>query len=189
MRGDDVPAEYQLSFWIGEVVRNDVYVETETRVLWSELNLAGLCDEPIQRDYGRVISQVRRALRREEVPAPFRDLALQVVGLAANAHRERNQLAHDQWVSIPWVPGTVSGSRAKRRDVGEFAECARRLLELTWRMRGVGIIAPAWLEQDDGRESDRDEVWHWTRVAMGGRSDEPGVVRGSAGPATLPPNL
>ena len=57
-----VPDKYRLSFVVGEIVRNDVWVENETKVLFNRLRAGGLPSDPMLRDFGKVIPQVRRTL-------------------------------------------------------------------------------------------------------------------------------
>ncbi len=188
MLGEALPPEFRLSFCIGEVVRNDVYVETEARVLWGQLRRAEVVSDPMQRNFGRLLPDLLRGLRDERVPTAFRDLALPVITLAREAHDDRNKLAHDQWVSVPWVPDEVAGVRSdSRRELEEFTRCAQTLLDLTWRVRGLAIIAPVWLGTDTSAIDDREEMWHWTRVAMGSHDASTSAMRGTPGPAVLPP--
>ena len=57
-----VPDKYRLSFVVGEIVRNDVWAENETKVLFNRLRAGGLPSDPMLRDFGKVIPQVRRTL-------------------------------------------------------------------------------------------------------------------------------
>lgn len=65
---DDLDSKYRLSFLVGEIVRNDVGVESEIRMLWRKLFDAGLPIGEMQRDFGRLIPQIRKVLVRPEVP-------------------------------------------------------------------------------------------------------------------------
>ena len=187
MRAEGVPREFEFSFLVGEVVRNDVFVETETRVLWETLSMAGLAAGALQRDYGRLLPVVRKAMRSASIPSPLRDIALPVIQAALEAHRERNLLVHDQWITVPWSPGEVRAlRRPKRRQLSELHALSAQLLSLTWRMRGVTIITPAWLGQEN-EAADANDLHEWTRVAMGHIADDHHRVRGTAGPAPLPP--
>jgi cell division protein FtsL len=87
---DDMPEMYRLSFLVGEIVRNDTYAEHETRVLWNRLRDAGLGEENRQRDFGRLLPQVRSMLAEDRVPTKFRRLATQVVDDTLHAHQYRS---------------------------------------------------------------------------------------------------
>ncbi|MDR5699857.1 hypothetical protein [Agromyces aerolatus] len=185
-----LPPEYELSFLVGEVARDDVFVESEARVLWRVLHEAELVGE-MQRDFGRLIPQVRRALHAPSVPEAFRTIAVNVLDATLSAHRERNALVHDQWVSLVWAPGELRSARTSRsRQLSDLRECAAALKVLTWRMRGVHVIAPRWLglvEEDDVVSA--ADIRSWTRVAMGHIANDPHRVVGTAGPAPMPPGL
>ena len=187
MTDDGVPRAFEFSFLVGEVVRNDVFVETETRVLWQTLSTAGVAPGSLQRDYGRLLPAVRKAMRSPIIPSSLRDIAVPVVQAALDAHRERNALVHDQWIEVPWSPGEVRAlRRPQRRQLAELQTLSAQLLNLTWQMRGVAIITPAWLGQES-EPADADDLHEWTRVAMGNIADDNKRVRGTAGPAPLPP--
>lgn len=65
----ELPSEFRLSYLVGEVERNDVYAEHEMRLVWNALHEAGLSDgSERQRDFGRMIKQVRRMLTHPDVP-------------------------------------------------------------------------------------------------------------------------
>ena len=55
-----VPDEYRLSFVVGEIVRNDVYAERETKALFNAPRSGGLPSEDMPKDFGLVIPLVRR---------------------------------------------------------------------------------------------------------------------------------
>lgn len=193
MTDDVLPQRFEFSFLVGEVVRNDVFVETETRALWRELTASGVSSGSFTIALGRLLPLVRKAMMDERTPIAFREVALPVVQAVQNAHRERNRLVHDQWVQSPWSPGEVRAlRRPEQRQVSELRELSERLLELTWRMRGLAIIAPAWLrpeEERDADDEDADDLHQWTRVAMGFIEYDGNKVKGSAGPAPMPPGL
>ena len=184
-----VPPEHELSFLIGEIVRNDVVLETEMRSLWRQLSAVGLTDEKMQQNLGRTIGQVRKMLRKDAVPPTFRDLALEVIELAATAHRSRSQLAHDQWLQLPYRPDEVTSMRRanSRRPLDELRQCAADLLRLSWRTRGLWIIAPYWVDGDLSEHTSPSDLHSWTRVAMGHIADTQRIVMGTQGDAPHPP--
>lgn len=186
---EQVPARHELSFFIGEIVRNDVVLETEMRALWRQLRAVGLAEDEMQRNLGRTISQVRKMVREQAVPLAFRDLALEVVDLAADAHRERSVLAHDQWMQLPYRPDEVSSMRRpnSRRPLEELGQCAADLLRIAWRTRALWIIAPYWVGGDLSDHTSPDDLHSWTRVAMGHIADDERMVFGTLGEAPHPP--
>lgn len=182
-----IPDQLALSFYIGEVVRNDVATESEMRILWSHLHRAELVTAPMPRDLGRLIRQVRPALRDERVPVAFGDIALDVLERTWVAHQLRNKLVHDQWLQLPWRPTQIASMHsATRRQLDDLESCADALLTLMWRMRGVATVMPAWLGLIDDDEISEDEIRSWTRVAMGHIASNPRQVVGTPGPAPMP---
>lgn len=157
------------------------------RNVWAHLHRAGIADGQMQRDLGKLVRQVRSALRDERVPGQFRAIALAVLERAWTAHQLRNKLVHDQWIHLPWDRGQIASMRSTdRREVRDLRECADELQTMMWRMRGVSIIAPAWLDLEDDDEELDDELHSWTRVAMGHIAESPGRVIGTPGDAPAP---
>jgi hypothetical protein len=73
------------------------------RLVWNALNEAGLGDgSERQRDFGRMIKQVRKMLTQPDVPQAFRALASEVVEATHQAHLYRRDLVHDLLVEAPW---------------------------------------------------------------------------------------
>jgi hypothetical protein len=188
---DEIPPRFELSFLIGEVVRNDVFAESEMRSLWWVLHRAGLVRRDEPGTFGRAIDDVLRGLKKPEVPESFRAIALDVVQPTKHQHLARNQLAHDQWIQLRWEPEQLRSMRAPRSvTLAELRACADALQYLTWRLRGVWIIAQWWLDVVPDWERDlRDDLQSWTRVAMGFIADDPSQVIGTPGPAPLPPGV
>lgn len=185
----DLPEKYQLSYLIGEVVRNDVFAESETRMLWRKLQEAGLL-EADKLSFGRLFSKLRHALASPLVPADFRRIALDVLGEMDAAHKVRNEYAHTIFLHYPEHGSELV--RAARpgplpRKLDDIEKGARRLLTATWRMRGVWIIAPFWIGGEADDYESADDLRSWTRVAMGHIADTPGQVIGTPGPAPEPP--
>lgn len=187
----DVPPRFELSFLIGEVVRNDVFAESEMRATWWHLHAAGLVRGEKPGGFGRVIDDVSRALRKPAVPPEFAVIAREVVWETGRQHQLRNALAHDQWIELRWDPGSIRSMRTtEARTLEDLRVCARALLVLTWRLRGVSVIAPWWLDVVPDWERDLVDGLHsWTRVAMGHIADDVSQVRGTPGPAPMPPNV
>jgi len=200
MSDAEVPEHLRLSFLIGEVVRNDVAVESETRILaWelARLHVDSGIEEP-ERDFGRLIKQVRRGLNNPGVPAPFREIALRTIEASARAHRRRNLLVHDQWVYVEWNREVRSQRSAESSDFSEMRESADELIQLIWRTRAAWVIAPAWLGGGNSHEPSYEdpedglsagEVRYWTRIAMGHIDLSGNQVAPIDGPAPLPPHL
>jgi len=186
----DLPEKYRLSFLVGEIVRNDVFAETEMRTFFYELSRVGLTTEPHQQNLGRLVGQVRKALNRDAVPIEFRDLALEVVESLAGQHRLRSSLAHDQWMHLQKVrPEEVRSMRRTGtiRPIRELEECAAELIRLAWRIRGLWIIAPYWLNGDLSDHTSPEDLHSWTRVAMGHIADDSTTTQGTVGEAPHPP--
>ena len=186
----DLPEKYRLSFLVGEIVRNDVFAETEMRTFFYKLNDAGLINELHQQNLGRLVSQVRKALNKNDVPVEFRKLALEVVEGLAVQHRLRSSLAHDQWMHLPKVrPDKVRSMRRPGtiQPISELEACATELIRLAWRIRGLWIIAPYWLNGDLSDHTSPEDLHSWTRVAMGHIADDPSMTRGTDGEAPHPP--
>jgi hypothetical protein len=187
---DDLPEKYQLSFYLGEIVRNDTWAENEVRNLWFRLASVGLSEEPIERDFARVIKDVRRMLRDVRVPAEFRRLALEVLEATHDVHRGRARYVHQILIQPPWKPDELrpATDTGKAIHMSDLVQAAEGLRVLMWRIRALWIIAPHWLGDASHDEySDRDDMVSWTRVAMGHIRDDPHRVVGTSGPAPEPP--
>lgn len=185
----DVPAPYRLSFLIGEVVRADVGVESEVRALWSHLRVAGLGDEKPGESFGRVLASVRRTMERSPgIPGDYRSLAVPVLAAVKAAHAERNVLAHDIWVQMPWRDDRAHATFAREsREIDALAALVDELKRLLFRVRGLWILAHPWLLGEADVEMDARDLHSWTRVAMGHAVVGGHVVEGTPGPAVLPP--
>lgn len=184
----ELPEKYRLSFLVGEIVRNDVSTENETRMLWRRLQAVGLLD-PDKFSYGRLFGKLRKALASPQVPGAFRSIALDVLSTADAEHKTRNALAHTIFMHHPKFGDDLV--RPARHGVGSWQlskieDAARDSLRTSWHMRGVWIIAPYWIGgPTDGYES-AESLQSWTRVAMGHIADVPGVIEGTPGPAPEP---
>jgi hypothetical protein len=191
MATHEVPEEFRLSFLVGEIVRNDVYAEHEMRLLWGTLHSAGLSGEGEEphRDFARVIRQVGAQLARPEVPADFRKLAKKVVDATGIVHKYRAGLVHDLLVEGPWMRGKVMAafSDAPPRGLDELQKCADDLKVLTWRLRGLWIIASSWVGGPVMSYATADGFRSWTRVAMGHIKDDSSTIVGTKGPCPEPP--
>jgi len=183
-----IPDEYRLSFVVGEIVRNDVYAENETKVLFGILRANGLpCDEDMPRDFGYVIPLVRAMLRLPQVPAPFAKIGTQVIELTSRAHAVRRDTVHDILVQMPFEPDRIgSGLGKKSRQMSDLEKCADDLKEATWRLRAVYVIAPQWLGGPPAEWETVERLALWTRVAMGHIADYPHEIRGTPGRSPEP---
>jgi hypothetical protein len=183
-----VPDEYRLSFVVGEIVRNDVFAENETKALHNKLRVAGLTDEHFERDFGRVLPQVLKILESPRVPEPFRKIAAQVVNKTQRAHAVRRDTVHDALTQMPFELDEIgSGFGRPSRRLTTLEKCADDLKEVTWRLRAVWVIAPQWIGGPlDGWET-AARLRSWTRVAMGHIADLPNEIRGTSGKSPEPP--
>lgn len=188
---DDLDPKYRLSYLIGEAVRNDVWAESEMRSVWRALYEARLPVGPVQRDFGRLIPQLRKTMHLPSVPADFRDLALEVIEATHAAHQKRNAVTHDLLIQDHFDSNLVRSMRtsAPPRPLVELQAISEELMTLAWRLRGVWVIAPSWfggISEDDGQT--RESLLSWTRVAMGHiRDDVPNAILGTPGDAPEPP--
>jgi len=128
-----VPDEYRLSFVVGEIVRNDVYAENETKVLFNTLRANGLpCEAEMPRDFGNVIPLVRAMIALSQVPAPFATIATKVIELTSRAHAVRRNTVHDILIQMPYEPQRIgSGFGRKPRFMSDLERCADNLKEAT----------------------------------------------------------
>lgn len=185
-----MPDEFRLSFVVGEIVRNDVYAENETKVLHNKLRAAGLTTEAFERDFGRVLPQVLILLESPQVPEPFRKIAAQVVNLTTRAHAIRRETVHDILIQMPFDQDRIRSGfgNGKSRAMSDLEKCADNLKEATWRLRAVWIIAPQWVGGPrDGWET-VESMTSWTRVAMGHIADgNPNAIVGTPGKCPIPP--
>lgn len=184
----ELPEKYRLSFLVGEIVRNDVSTENETRMLWRRLQAVGLLD-PDKFSYGRLFGKLRKALASPQVPGAFRSIALDVLSTADAGHKTRNAFAHTIFMHHPkFGDDLVRPARhgVESWQLSKIEDAARDSLRTSWRMRGVWIIAPYWIGgPTDGYET-AELLRSWTRVAMGHIADVPGVIEGTPGPAPEP---
>lgn len=186
---EDVPAPLRLSFYLGEVVRNDNHAESELGALYRSFQEAGLAAEPMQRDFGRLIPQMRKLLGNERVPKPFAGVAIGALDFAGNAHRRRRELVHDLLTQDVLNANQVRSMRGRRppRPMSELKNCADDLLTATWRIRGLWITAPYWIGGQVEEGHDASDLRSWTRVAMGHIADHPYATIGTEGEAPEPP--
>lgn len=190
MTADELPERFRLSFLLGEVVRNDVYAEHEMRLVWNVLEDAGLGDGlERQRDFGRLIRQVRKMIVRSEVPDTFRTIASDVIEATHQAHLYRRDLVHDLLTECPQPRGVALSvfRNHSPRPLEEIDRCGDDLKRASWRLRGLWIIAPSWVGGSLDEYRTVADLQSWTRVAMGNIRDDPGVIVGTAGPSPEPP--
>jgi hypothetical protein len=72
----EVPAEYRLNYYIGEIVISDSFAEHEARVLWNTLHEVELVVGKRPEMFGRLLPALEEAVAGQTVPAEFRDIAL-----------------------------------------------------------------------------------------------------------------
>ena len=185
----DLPEDAQLSYLVGEIVRNDTYDEHEARVLWGYLFDAGLgAGTKRERDFGRLLPQLRTMLHEATVPQKFQRLATQVVDLAILGHRYRRDLVHDLLLHGGYTRGKVWSATGAfpARELSEIEERAHGLLHAAYRMRGLWITAPHWVGGPVEDELNVPDLQSWSRVAMGHIADIPGRIEGTPGKALEP---
>jgi hypothetical protein len=161
------------------------------RSVWRALHEAQLPVGPLQRNFGYLIPQVRKAIRTPSVPAAFQALALDVIEATNAAHQKRNSVTHDLLIQDYFDSNLVRSMRtsAPPRRLVELQSISVELMTLAWRLRGVWVIAPSWfgdVSADDGQT--REGLLSWTRVAMGHiRDDVSNEILGTPGAAPEPP--
>lgn len=190
MTADELPKKFQLSYLLGEVVRNDVYAEHEMRLLWNAFEDAGLGDgAERQRDFGRMIPQVRKMIAHSAVPDTFRTIASDVIEATHRAHLYRRALVHDLLIEGPQPRGEALSAFRNHppRPLAEIERCGDDLKRASWRLRGLWIIAASWVGGPLDEYRTVADLRSWTRVAMGEIRDDPSVIAGTAGPSPEPP--
>jgi hypothetical protein len=167
----DLPPRYSVSYYLGEIVRDDTWVEREMKMLWSFLVASGLAkpSEETPRDFARTLKRVCSMLDEPPVGKPFRKLAKEVLGVADAQHKIRRHLVHEILMEPPWYDDRVV-TVDRMYSFAELEDCAKSLKTVTWRIRGLHTIAPYWLPPTraiivDGYETE-EGLRSWTRVAM-----------------------
>lgn len=157
---------------------------------WWELRQCGLGADPMSREFGRLIKQVRAMLSSDGVPSTYRDIGREVLEATARAHRERNLWVHDLWVHLPWSADESirSHREGNTRQFDDLRACAAGLLDLLYRLRALAVITPPWFGREAIGEMGRSDLVSWTRVAMGHIDRSvPHQIVGTDGHAPLPP--
>jgi hypothetical protein len=182
-----VPGEFRLSFVVGEIVRNDVYAENETKVLYKKLCESDVAEERAERDFGRLLPQVLKALELPQVPKPFRQIAAQVINKTQRAHSVRRDTVHDILTQMPFESERIgSGFGKSPRSLLTLEKCADDLREAIWRIRALWLITPQWLGGPLAGWETVDSLQSWTRVAMGHIVNVPNEIRGTPGKCPEP---
>jgi hypothetical protein len=189
---NDLPTRYAASYYLGEIVRGDTWVENELKLLWQIMSAAlpsSSSGKP-PRDFAEVLRRVRALLSDPQVGAPFRMIALEVLDRADVEHKHRRHLVHEVLMQPPWYDDRILTS-ARSYTFEELEGCSQNLKTITWRVRGLHTIAAYWLPPStslmvDGHDTAADLV-SWTRVAMGHISDDRQRVIGTDGPCPEPP--
>lgn len=124
----------ELSFLVGEIVRNDVFAENETRKLWRKFQDAGLLP-PDKFSIGRLLGKLRLTIESPAVRRKFRAIALGVLTAADSAHRARNGYASR--------PTGLEARSTKQPAISAYGCEWRWALLLTRRTKLSGPTAPA----------------------------------------------
>ncbi|HXH36904.1 MAG TPA: hypothetical protein VNJ54_21185 [Plantibacter sp.] len=143
---EGLPLQYELSFSLGEIVRNDKWAENEMKNLWMRLAQSGLAEGAPQRDFARVTKDARRMLNLESVPSAFRALALPSLEAAHRAHQRRREYVHQTLIQPAWAQGQLRPAIGSKPAIhmSDLVKCAEDLRVAMWRLRGLGIIAPCY---------------------------------------------
>ena len=185
----EVPEEFRLNYYMGEIVISDSFAEHEARVFWNVLHGVGLMVGRRPDMFGRLLPALEAAVGGPTVPAEFRDIATPLLESARVWHKYRRDLVHDLLVK-GWGRGDeVRSALGKHppRPMQEIVQCAEELRRASFRLRGLWIIAPYWLNGPRDSWADAESLRSWTRVAMGHIADVPNAIIGTEGPAPEPP--
>lgn len=165
--------DVQLTWALGDIVRNDAFAEGEAKALFLALSTGPA--EP-QRDFSRVLKDCRRLATDVPLPDFLRTLCFEVMSGASDAHRLRNDLAHDRWMHVPtareaaWSSAPLTPAkhpRPTRRTLQEFTGCSAALNRVGWRLRALRLLVPSWLGGPDEFEYAPDGRARWTAIARG----------------------
>jgi hypothetical protein len=185
----EVPEEFRLSYYMGEIVIRDSFAEHEARVFWKVLYEVGIVGGKRPEMFGRLLPQLETAVQGPGVPTEFRDIAAPLLESTRVWHKYRRDLVHDLLVT-GWGRGDdVMSATGKHppRPMHEMKKCAAELQSASYRLRGLYIIAPYWMNRPGDGWDDADNLRSWTRVAMGHIADQPNAIIGTKGPAPEPP--
>ena len=170
----DLSPEDQLTYWIGNIIRNDVFAEDEARLTWYTLAGPGPANRLIDRDLARVLDQCRKMIASPSIHDDIRKIASGAFDATARAHRTRSELAHDRWMHDLFGGNMVLRLREprtpdaiKKRPLSDFKKCSEDLLMAGWRMRGLRIVLPQWLGQPSEFRESPERIISWTRIATG----------------------
>jgi hypothetical protein len=160
-------------------------------VLWNVLADAGLVTgKAWPRMFGNLLPVLRDAFERPEVPEALSGIVLPLIAETIRWHEYRSGLVHDLLATGWGEPGHVQSviRRHPPRPMAELAECGQALRSCGWRLRGVWIVAPWWLDGKRDSWETAEDMRSWTRVAMGHiATDVPHAIVSIPGPAPGPP--
>lgn len=185
----EVPEQFRLSYYLGEIVIRDSFAEHEAHVLWKVLYELGIVSGKRAVMFGRLLPQLSNAIQDSGFPAEFRDIAVPVFESTRVWHKYRRDLVHDLLVT-DWGRGDdVMSATGKNppRPMEEIKRCAVELRSASYRLRGLCVIAPYWMNRPGDGWGDADNFRSWTRVVMGHIADKPNAIVGTKGPAPEPP--
>jgi len=185
----EVPKEFQLNYYVGDIVISDSFAEHAARVFWHTLGQVGLVSGGQPEMFGRLLPKLVMAVDAPALPAEFREIAVPLLELAQKWHRYRRDLVHDLLVT-GWGEGNdVRSAIGKHpvRPMSDLIECSEQLRKIGWRLRGLSVIAPYWLNGVHDEWEEADNLRSWTRVAMGHIAERKDVIVGTTGPAPEPP--
>jgi hypothetical protein len=143
----EVPAEYRLNYYIGEIVISDSFAEHESRLFWNALHDVKLASGKRPKMFGRLLPALEEAIAGPTVATEFRDIATPLLESTRVWHKYRRDLVHDLLVK-GWGKGDdVHSAIGKNppRPMPEIIQCAKELRQASYRLRGLWIIAPYWL--------------------------------------------
>lgn len=165
----------QLTYFVGDIIRNDAFAETEARSVWIALARSETAAALLPRDLARVLEQCRDMVKQAVLDEPRTTLVTDVLSAAAASHAERSVLAHDQWMHhLPndqeWHSVRAFTSRKQlkaQRPLDDFIRCRDDLLRAGWQLRSLWLLLPEWLGDADALADIEESRAFWLQVVAG----------------------
>lgn len=185
MQWTDLDPDDRLTYLIGDIVRSDVFLEGESGDVFATIAAASVSPKNKPNNLSRLIKDGKLMLRELTLDGYAREMARRAFIDACAAHFARNSPVHDRWmhqggmgerwVSMNMLTTRVPEVSATPKNLEQFLACRDNLLWNGWRMRGVSLILPGWLDRPSfGDEIDDDGRRWWTAVAVGKFKVTPG---------------
>ncbi|MDH2445115.1 hypothetical protein QDR37_14270 [Amnibacterium sp. CER49] len=172
--------DQMLTYFIGDIARDDAWCEGEARQLWSTLTRYASEVPAEPNTYEAVLRSCRDLLGRAPLDESIRSICRRALDEASDAHGLRNLLTHDIWMrqglqGENWVSLKARTSMKNLkpvRPIGDFEKCRTRLARLIMRLRALYLILPEWF--GEGSDILDEARAYWTAIAMGNFKDGEG---------------